>query len=102
VEVINEKRVSARQSLFAKIVILLNSGENIVATTFNLSSCGVGMKSDLDIPIGTRIKAHIHYDSKISEVEGKIRWSSKNSEDDTFTYGIQFLQHPAVASLGLN
>lgn len=88
-EVISDKRTSDRQSLFAKIVILLNSGENIVATTFNLSSSGVGMKSELDIPVGTKIKAHIHYDSKISEVEGRIKWSSKNSVDDTFTYGIQ-------------
>jgi hypothetical protein len=89
VEVYYDQRTSKRLPYITKIVIRLNSGENIVASTFNVSDNGVGIVSNLCIPVGTRIKAHIYFDNEIREVEGRIKWSSKNPDDDTFKYGIQ-------------
>jgi hypothetical protein len=88
-EVIYDQRSSKRIPYITKILILLNSGDNIEASTFNVSENGVGMVSNLDIPVGTNIKAQIYFDKEVREVEGRIKWSSKNPEDDTFNYGIQ-------------
>ncbi len=93
-EVFYDQRSSKRLPYITKIVILLNSGENIVASTFNVSDNGVGMISILDIPVGTKIKAHIHFDKEIREVKGRIKWSSKNPDDDSFKYGVQLLKSP--------
>jgi len=93
-EVYYEERDSERIPCFTKIVILLNSGENIVANTFNISENGVGMVSNLDIPVGTKILARIYFDNEICEVNGKIKWSSKNPIDDTFKYGIHLSEFP--------
>jgi hypothetical protein len=94
VEVFYEQRTSERLGYVTKIVLLLDSGENIVAKTFNISENGVGMTSNLDIPVGTKIKAQIYFDTKIREVEGRIKWSSRNPVDDTFKYGIQLSDFP--------
>lgn len=91
-EVIYDQRTSERIPIITKIIILLNSGENIVASTFNVSDNGVGMKSDLDIPVGTKIKAHIYFEKETLEVNGQIKWSSKNT-DSSFNYGIQLTEN---------
>jgi len=96
VEVFYDQRTSKRIPCITKIVILLNSGENIVANTFNVSDNGVGMTSNLDIPVGTKIKARIYFDNEVREVEGKIKWSSKNLIDNTYKYGIQLLEISAI------
>ena len=88
-EVFYDQRSSKRLPYITKIVILLNSGDSIEASTFNVSDNGVGMVSNLDIPVGTKIKAHIYFDKEVREVEGRIKWSSKNPEVDTYKYGIQ-------------
>lgn len=88
-EVIYDHRSSKRIPYITKILILLKSGNSIEASTFNVSENGVGMVSNLDIPVGTNIKAHIYFDKEVREVEGRIKWSSKNPEDDTFKYGVQ-------------
>ena len=93
-KVLYDQRTSKRIPCFTKIVILLNSGEDIEASTFNVSDNGVGMTSNLDIPVGTKIKARIYFDNEVREVEGKIKWSSKNPNDDTYKYGIQLLEIP--------
>jgi len=88
-EVIYDHRSSKRIPYITKILILLSSGDSIEASTFNVSDYGVGMISNLDILAGTNIKANIYFDKEVTEVEGKIKWSSKNPEDDTFKYGVQ-------------
>ena len=88
-EVIYDQRSSKRIPYIAKIVILLNTGDIIEASTFDVSDYGVGMVSNLDIPVGTNIKALIYFDKEVREVEGRIKWSSKNSKKDTFKYGVQ-------------
>jgi len=102
VEVKYEQRTSERIPSFNKIVILLNSGENIIANTFNISENGVGMTSNLDIPVGTKILAHIYFDTEIFKVEGKIKWSSKNPVDNSFKYGIQLSEFPIKISKSSN
>lgn len=89
-----EERSSKRLKLWTKIVILLNSGESIIANTLNISQNGVAMISNLDIPVGTKILAHIYFDTELCEVEGNIIWSSKNPRDDSFKYGIKLLELP--------
>lgn len=88
-EVIYDQRSSKRIPYITKILIILSSGDSIEASTFNVSDYGVGMVSKLDIPVGTNIKAHIYFEKEVREVEGKIKWSSKNPEDDTFKYGVK-------------
>ncbi|HSG31297.1 MAG TPA: PilZ domain-containing protein [Thermodesulfobacteriota bacterium] len=87
-EIIYDQRTSERFPLITKIVILLNSGENIIASTFNVSDNGVGMNSNLDIPVGTKIRARIYLEKETLGVNGQIKWSSKNP-DSSFDYGIQ-------------
>jgi len=89
VEVIYDLRSSKRIPYITKIIILLDSGDTIETSSFNVSDNGVGMVSNLDIPIGTKIRAHIYFEKEIRDIEGRIKWSSKNPEDDTVKYGIQ-------------
>lgn len=90
----HEQRTSERQPSSNKIVILLNSGEKIIANTLNISDNGICMTSKLDIPVGTKILAQLYFDTETCVVEGKIKWSSKNPVDDSFKYGIHVSEFP--------
>jgi len=92
VEVKYQQRSSKRLPFYNKVLILLNSEGYIAASTFNISQNGIGMISDLDIPVGTKIVAHIFFDSLTCEVEGRIEWSSKNPSDNSFKMGVQILK----------
>ena len=93
VEAIYKQRSSKRLPFYKKIVILIDSEQSITTTnTFNISQNGLGMVSNLDIPVGTKILAHIYFDTGICKVEGKIEWSSKNSSDNSFKMGVQLLK----------
>jgi len=92
VEVKYQQRSSKRLPFYNKVLILLNSEGYIAASTFNISQNGIGMISDLDIPVGTKIVAHIFFDSLTCEVEGIIEWSSKNPSDNSFKMGVQILK----------
>jgi hypothetical protein len=74
--------------------LILIDSEQIITTanTFNISQDGIGITSFLDIPVGTKILAHLVFDSVDCEVEGKIEWSSKNSSDNSFKMGVQLLK----------
>ncbi len=91
-EVTYQQRSSKRLPFYNKVLILLNSEGYIAASTFNISQNGIGMISDLDIPVGTKIVAHIFFDSLTCEVEGRIEWSSKNPSDNSFKMGVQILK----------
>jgi hypothetical protein len=91
-EAIYKKRSSKRLPFYNKIKILRNSEENITANTFNISQDGIGITSDVDIPVGTNILAHLFIGSETCEVEGKIEWSSKNPSDNSFKIGVHLLR----------
>ncbi len=92
-EVIYKERSSKRLPFYNKILILIDSEQSITtAITFNISQNGIGITSDLDIPVGTKILAHIFFDSLTCEVEGRIEWSSKNPSDNSFKMGVQILK----------
>ena len=91
-EIIYEQRSSKRLPFYNRILILLNPEGYFAASTFNISQNGIGMKSNLDIPVGTKISAHLFFDSVICEVEGKIEWSSKNPSDNSFKMGVHLLR----------
>jgi len=90
-EVIYKERSSKRLPFYNKIVILRNSKESITANTFNISQNGIFIRTDLDIPVGTNILAHIFIGSETCEVEGKIEWLSKNPSDNSFKMGVKLL-----------
>ncbi len=92
-EVIYKQRSSKRLPFYNEILILIDS-EQIITTayTFNISQDGIGITSCLDIPVGTKILAHLVFDSLYCEGEGKIEWSSKNSIDNSFKMGVQLLK----------
>jgi len=92
VEVKYQQRSSKRLPFYNRILIRLNSEGYISASTFNISQNGIGMISDMDIPVGTKIVAHLFIDSVTCEVEGKIEWSSKNPSDNSFKMGVQILK----------
>ena len=92
-EVKYQQRSSKRLPFYNKILILIDSEQSITtAITFNISQNGIGITSDLDIPVGTKISTHLFFDSVICEVEGKIEWSSKNPNDNIFKMGVQILE----------
>jgi len=91
-ELIYKERSSKRLPFYNKIVILRNSEESITANTFNISQNGIFIRSDQDIPVGTKILAHIFIGSETCEVEGKIEWSSKNPSDNSFKMGVKLLK----------
>ena len=89
----SSKRSSKRLPFYNEILILIDSEQSITTTnTFNISQDGIGITSFLDIPVGTKILAHLVFDSVDCEVEGKIEWSSKNSSDNSFKMGVQLLK----------
>ena len=92
-EAIYQQRSSKRLPFYNEILILIDSERSITTTnTFNISQDGIGITSYLDIPVGTKILAHLVFDSVDCEVEGKIEWSSKNSSDNSFKMGVQLLK----------
>jgi len=92
-EVIYKQRSSKRLSFYNEILILIDSEQIIItAYTFNISQDGIGITSFLDIPVGTKISAHLLFNSLYCEAEAKIEWSSKNSIDDSFRMGVQLLK----------
>ena len=93
-ELIYKERSSKRLPFYNKIVILRNSEESITANTFNISQNGIGIRSDQDIPVGTKILAHIFIGSETCEVEGKIEWSSKNPKSGSFKMGVELARFP--------
>jgi len=89
----SSKRSSKRLPFYNELLILIDSEQIITtANTFNISQDGIGITSFLDIPVGTKILAHLVFDSVDCEVEGKIEWSSKNSSDISFKMGVQLLK----------
>jgi len=93
VEVIYKEGSSKRLPFYNKILILIDSEQSFTtANTFNISQNGIGITSDLDIPVGTNILAHIFIGSETCEVEGKIEWLSKNPSDNSFKMGVQLLE----------
>jgi len=83
-----QQRSSKRLPFYNELLILIDSEQIITtANTFNISQDGIGITSYLDIPVGTKILAHLVFDSVDCEVEGKIEWSSKNSSDISFKMG---------------
>jgi len=92
-EVVYKQRSSKRLPFYNEILILIYSEQIITtANTFNISQDGVGITSYLDIPVGTKILAHLVFDSLDCEAEGKIEWSSKNPVDNSFKMGVQLLK----------
>ncbi len=92
-EVIYKERSSKRLPFYNELLILIDSEQIITtANTFNISQDGIGITSYLDIPVGTKILAHLVFDSVDCEVEGKIEWSSKNFSDISFKMGVQLLK----------
>jgi hypothetical protein len=90
VEAIYQQRSSKRLPFYNEILIMIDSEQSITTVnTFNISQNGIGITSYLDIPVGTKILAHLVFDSVDCEVEGKIEWSSKNSGDNSFKMGVQ-------------
>ncbi len=92
-EVIYKERSSKRLPFYNKILILIDSEQSFTtANTFNISQNGIGITSDLDIPVGTNILAHIFIGSVTCKVEGKIEWSSKNPSDNSLKLGVLLLK----------
>ncbi len=92
-EVIYKQRSSKRLPFYNEILILIDPYQIFTtAYTFNISQDGIGITSHLDIPVGTKILAHLVFDSLDCEAVGKIEWSSKNPIDNSFKMGVQLLK----------
>ena len=63
-EVIYKQRSSKRLPFYNEILILIDPYQIFTtAYTFNISQDGIGITSHLDIPVGTKIFAHLVFDS---------------------------------------
>ena len=84
---IHKQRNSRRFPVQNKIVIKLNSGEEITSNIINISNEGICILTDKNVPVGDDFQGLITIGTDTCEVIGTITWCAKIA--DNFKTGLQ-------------